>query len=204
VKLKEFTVGGVDGHKMYLVYIVNHTTGSNLCFPSNIRVVCANTADWAVANAIYRFRHSASIDAKHGQVRDALRLAFNYDALFQAEAEKLLATPMDLPEYQGFTTQLFPKPEQDGSDDDARRKFERATRRWNSQQSVLKQLYLFADTQEDIRLTRWGAYNAVTEYMDHLAPSAGRTVAEKQQARALRTVDGTPIKKQAFELLKVS
>lgn len=203
MRLKEFTVGGVDGHTMYLVYIVNHTTGSNLCFPTNIRVVCANTADWAVESAIYRFRHSASIEAKHAQVRDALRLAFDYDAMFEAEAEKLIREPMELTEFFQFVTELWPEPEREGDTVEDVRTFERAHKRWMNQRAVLRQLFLFADTLEEVRLTRWGAYNVVTEYMDHLAPSGGRTTAQKQTARALRTIDGTPIKKKAFDLLRV-
>jgi phage/plasmid-like protein (TIGR03299 family) len=212
--LKDFTVGGVDGMKQYLVYMCNHVTGANLTFVTNIRPVCKNTVDWGKEQARYTFRHSASIETRHQQVRDALRLAFNYDALFQAEAEKLIQAQMDLGDFQRVCDEIWQLPQPEGEDTEAKKKHERALRRWSERRLQLKNLFVFAETQEDIRFTRWGAYNAIVEFQDHVAASGGRTAAEKVEARALRTIDGggsvqidgkaVNVKSRAYELLKVS
>jgi len=55
--------------------------------------------------------------------------------------------------------------------------------------------------------TRWAAYNAVTEYLDHHMPVRGaRTARDASAARALRAVTtaagGGSLKAQAFRLLQ--
>lgn len=195
MKLKNFMIGGVDAHNMYLVYLLNHATGANLAFPTNIRVVCANTADWAVASAKYTFRHSASIEARHQAARDALKMSFNYNAIFEAEAEKMVQEKLDLDEFRKVCNELWPQPEEDAPD--------RTKKSHADRSGVLKNLFLFAETQADVRLTKWGGFNAIVEYLDHMAPSRGTTEQAKADARALRTIDGTPLKQAAFELLKV-
>ena len=77
----------------------------------------------------------------------------------------------------------------------------RLSKRWDERRSQLRQLFVFADTQNDIRFTKWGAFNAIVEYQDHVASSRGNSAAEKAEARALRTIDGSPVKEKAFALL---
>jgi hypothetical protein len=55
--------------------------------------------------------------------------------------------------------------------------------------------------------TRWAAYNAVTEYVDHAAPVRGaRNCAEAADARALRAVttgsNARTMKVEAFRMLQ--
>ncbi|MGO9697394.1 MAG: DUF932 domain-containing protein [Mycobacterium sp.] len=55
--------------------------------------------------------------------------------------------------------------------------------------------------------TRWAAYNAVTEFLDHHVPIRGaRTAADANTARALRTITAAAgsgsLKAQAFRLLQ--
>ena len=61
-------------------------------------------------------------------------------------------------------------------------------------------------SQANIRNTRWGAYQAVTEYMDWAVPVASKKV-DANQYRAIQTVtslDVTRMKSEVFDLLKVS
>lgn len=211
--LKDFTVGGVDGLKQYLVYMANHVTGANLTFVTNVRPVCKNTVDWGKEQARFTFRHSANLEARHQQVREALRLAFNYDALFQAEADKLIQAEMDLDEFRKVCDTIWLEPELEGESEEDKKRHAKQLSRWSDRRKQLHQLFTFADTQEDIRFTRWGAYNAIVEYQDHVAPSGGTTADTKAAARAMRTISGggnvvidgqtVSIKAKAFELLKV-
>lgn len=195
MKLKDFVINGADALNLYLIYLLNHTTGANQCFPSHIRPVCANTVDAAQGSAKFIFRHSASVETRHQEARDALRLAFGYSENLTAEFEKMAAESCDLSQFQKVCEEIWPSVAAEAP--------EVAKKRMADRNYQLKQLFLFADTQEDIRGTRYGAYNAIVEYMDHVAPSRGKSTAEKVEARALRTLDGTPVKQQAFALLKV-
>lgn len=214
IHLKDFTVGGFDGLKQFLVYMCNHVTGSNLTFVTNVRPVCKNTVDWGREQARFTFRHSANIETRHGQVRDALRLAFDYDKIFQAEANKLIEAKMDLDEFRAVCDEIWVEPTPEDDSAEAKARHEKQMARWAERKGQLKQLFVFAETQEDIRLTRWGAYNAIVEYQDHVAPSGGTTANLKADARALRTIAGggnvviagatVPVKAKAYELLRVS
>ncbi|MBZ4613761.1 DUF932 domain-containing protein, partial [Mycobacterium avium] len=55
--------------------------------------------------------------------------------------------------------------------------------------------------------TRWAAYNAVTEYLDHVVPVRGaRTASDASTVRALRNIStagsAQSLKAQAFRLLQ--
>jgi Domain of unknown function (DUF932) len=55
--------------------------------------------------------------------------------------------------------------------------------------------------------TRWAAYNAVTEYLDHVVPVRGaRTAGDASAARALRNITSAAssqsLKAQAFRMLQ--
>lgn len=58
-------------------------------------------------------------------------------------------------------------------------------------------------TNENIRGTRWAGYQAITEYLDHAAPVAGKTSTDKAINRVLRSIDGNAValKERAFALL---
>lgn len=193
--LKGFLIGGVDALNLYLIYLLNNTTGANKCFASHVRPVCANTVDAAESSAMFTFRHTASLDQRHQEARDALRLSFGYSETFQAEADKMIAEKIELDGFQKVTDKIWAPVAEEATDTAKKAMVQR-----NYQ---LKQLFLFSDTQEEIRGTRWAAYNAIVEYMDHQAPSGGVTPQEKADARAMRTIGGVKEKEMAFALLKV-
>ncbi len=193
--LKGFTIGGVDALNLYLIYLINMTTGANKCFASHVRPVCKNTVDAAQDAAMYTFRHTASVDERHQQARDALKLSFGYSVNFQAEAEAMMAEKIGLDGFQRVVEKIWPAVAEEAAD--------AAKKAMTQRNYQLKQLFLFSDTQEDIRGTHWAAYNAIVEYMDHQAPSGGVGAAQKADARALRTIGGVKEKEKAFQLLKV-
>lgn len=199
MRLKGFKVAGVDDHVLYLVYLFNHLTGSNQVFPTHIRVVCANTADAAIASAKFVFRHSKSIGDRHQQARDALRMTFDYSGRFQLEAEEMVKIEMGLDEFRKVCDEIWTPLDPEAKDKIPEAAFKKEAAR-NYQ---LKQLFLFSDTQEEIRGTRWAAYNTLTEYMDHFTSTRGATEKEKAEARAYRTIDGIDLKEKAYSLLRV-
>ncbi|MDF5758789.1 DUF932 domain-containing protein [Spongiactinospora sp. TRM90649] len=190
-------VGGFDQVDLYLAAFSRHDGwGSFTTVATPVRVVCANTERAALRNnaAMFKVRHTGHIAGRIAEARDALRLTWRHGQAFAVEAEKLLATPMDLQEFRQFAATLHPlSPD---AKDLTRRNHELAMRE-------LEWLFTSAPTNEPIRGTRWAAYNAVTERLDHRSPVIGRREAAIVRAERALLDDhaNTKIKGRAFYLL---
>ena len=81
-----------------------------------------------------------------------------------------------------------------------------STRNRRERAEGIVKLWTSSPTIAPIAGTRWAAYNAVTEYFDHVAPVRGaRTTSEASATRALRSVSAgstQTIKAEAFRMLK--
>ena len=167
---------------------------------SPIRIVCANTQSAAIgsAKASFSIRHTGGARASITEARNALKLSWRYIDAFEAEAAVLYAAAMDTDEMRGFANTLL---EVDSAATAAtvRHRRERAN-------GIVK-LWTASPTIAPIAGTRWAAYNAVTEYLDHIVPVRGaRTATDANTTRALRTVTAAAgsgsLKAQAFRLLQ--
>ncbi|MEU6786977.1 DUF932 domain-containing protein [Nonomuraea angiospora] len=190
-------VGGHDRLDLYLAAFSRHDGwGAFTTVATPVRVVCANTERAALRNhaSMFRVRHTGHIAGRIAEAREALKLTWRHGEAFAAEAEKLLAIPMDVKEFRQFTNTLHPLASD--AKELTRRNHELAMRE-------LEYLFTTAPTQEPIRNTRWAAYNAVTERLDHRSPVIGpRESAVVRAERALLTDhDNTKIKIRAFKLL---
>ncbi|MFI6396187.1 DUF932 domain-containing protein [Nonomuraea sp. NPDC050540] len=190
-------VGGFDQIDLYLAAFNRHDGwGSFVTVATPVRVVCANTERAALANHTSRYtvRHTGNLAGRIAEAREALKLTWKHGQAFAAEAEKLLAVPMDRKEFRLFATRLHPLPA-DAKD---------LTKR-NHDLTMRELEYLFNDapTQEPIRNTRWAAYNAVTERLDHKSPVFGsRDIATVRAERALLDDhDNAKLKARAFRML---
>jgi Domain of unknown function (DUF932) len=113
-------------------------------------------------------------------------------------AANLYARPMDTEQVRHFANTLL-EVDAAGSDATARHRRERASgivKLWNSSPTIAP-----------IAGTRWAAYNAVTEYLDHVVPIRGaRTACDASAARALRGITAAgntqSMKAQAFRMLQ--
>ena len=119
---------------------------------------------------------------------------------FETEAATLYATHMAVEEVRDFAAELV-KVDQAPS---------AAARNGRRQQanSIVK-LFVSSPTVAPIGGTRWAAYNAVTEYVDHAAPVRGaHNRAEAADARALRAVttgsSAQTMKIEAFRMLQTA
>lgn len=134
---------------------------------TKVRVVCANTLNFAIAGAQRRFkiRHSGSIDGKLAAARQALGIAFNYDAAFEKAATRLLSKKLVDAQVQDiFRSAVWPIDEEQASEG-----------RLESHPSTLAfETYKNADNLAQIRGTAWGALNAVAEFVDHEQEYRGR------------------------------
>lgn len=207
MKLPEsMTFDGLDGSTdrtdWYLAALNSHDGQSKFrVMLSPVRIVCANTQSAAIASARSTFgiSHTSGARATIQEVREALKLSWRYIAAFETEAAALYAAPLNPEQVDAFARELF-KVDQADSDTARRGRTENA--------AAIVKLWTSSPTVAPILgPTRWAAYNAVTEWVDHIAPVRGVHGASKQaDARALRTVTAGStahtLKVDAFTLLQ--
>lgn len=193
--------GFLDTTKLYLAVLNHHDAqGSLRGLISPTRIVCANTQRIAEKNAVseIRIRHTGELDVKMEEVRRILGLTFAYQETFAAEMEKLSKIERDDEWVRKTLNDVF-------AADDADTEKQRSNR-LDSAAKVME-VYRSDVTVNMWRGTAFGAYNAVTRYLDHYAPVGNTKVkrsAERQRAiRTLQNGGVNDVKARAFELLSV-
>ncbi len=193
-------VGGVDELDVNIAVLNNHTGNraiTGLITPT--RIVCANTQRAALGNATssFKIRHTANAGGRVQEAREAPGLAWTYVAEFEIEAEKMIQAALSEAAFRTTCDNIW-KPLTDTAT--GRSKTIAANR-----SAALDRLFADAATNAAIRGTRWAGYQAITEYLDHAAPVAGKTSHDKAINRALRSVDGSVValKEKAFALLSL-
>jgi phage/plasmid-like protein (TIGR03299 family) len=200
---------GLDGREdiseWYLSIFNSHNGSASLMATiNNIRVVCANTQDVNIAGAksIFKIQHSKNWADKVKVAREALGLFFVYEEAFENAVRALFEQPMTNGEMKAFAEDLTDLSK-------AAPNTAQATRRQNEANMITK---LFVDSPTiagtAIAGTRFAAYNAVTEYVDHIAGvrGAGDDVDAQGALRATRTLSlvasGAPsLKTAAWNIL---
>ena len=162
-----------------------------------VRIVCANTQSAAIARAAASFgiSHTGGASVALQEARRALKLSSRYMAAFEDEAAALYAAPMDLDEMRHFAAQLV---DVEGAISTGAARNRRDTAARSSSCGCP------APPWRPIAGTRWAAYNAVTEYVDHYAKV--RTTGDQRTARALRAVSvgstAQALKTRPFRMLQ--
>lgn len=186
-------IAGVDDHDLYLAATTSHDgTAALRCDATPVRMVCANTvrAGLKASRSHYQFRHTSNVGSQIAQAREAIGLMWEWFEAFEQAAERMLNESVSMGQFEDVVGKLWPIP------DDAS---EAATNRHKQRSSMLRYLITQSDTQKAIRGTRWAAYNAITEYVDHHAPARN----ELTRARKAVVGAGADIKARAFDLLTV-
>lgn len=196
-------VGGRDAVDLYLVALNSHDGSSAFrLLVSPVRVVCANTQAAAIrsARSSYSIRHTAGAAGYVAEARNALGLTFTFAEAFQAQADAMIAEQITRDEFDALIGAVWTSEAADSGS-------KRARTIQADRNRELRRLMWTADTNENIRGTRWAAYQAVTEYLDHTAPVA-KTVragaaASVRAERALTSSTVEAVKVRAFDLLTV-
>jgi phage/plasmid-like protein (TIGR03299 family) len=189
-------IGGYDPISLYLVALNSHDGTSPFRFlVTPVRVVCANTQAAALqeAKASFSIRHTRGAQGHIQEAREAMGLTFKYMDAFQARAEQMMQTAITDSAFQSIVSRLF---DADLAKTDRQRNT--AIEHTNSVMSLWRD----SATMDGIRGTRWGAYQAVTEYTDHFM-SVRDTGRGSAFARAARVATPSPImslKENAFSL----
>ncbi|MFI6056321.1 DUF932 domain-containing protein [Streptomyces violascens] len=195
---KGMTIGGSDRTDLYIAAFNSHDGSSAFrVVLTPVRVVCANTQRAALKGAVssYSVRHTSGALGRIAQAREALGLVWEYAAEFEKAAQRMVEAEMTLAELRTVVDRLWPEAKDSP----------RATTNREQRHGQIAHLFQHADTQAGIRGTRWAAYNALTEYANHEAPSRGRTPQEKAVARAERVISGAAdaLMERAFALTAV-
>jgi len=190
--------GSVDKTSLYLSIFNWHDGGGSLVANiSPVRVVCANTQRMAESMAVSRvaLRHTGDPRARMAEVRNLLGLTFKLGDTYVAECERRIAQSLDNVKVLDIFTGLFGV---EGATTE-RQKNSRIER-----VNTVMDLYQTSPTVKPFYGTAFGAYNAVTEYFDHLAPVTGEAKMEAEEAaikraqRTLLSAEVSDMKAKAF------
>lgn len=188
-------VAGVDRIDLYIVVINHHGGGSFIVLVTPVRVVCANTLRAALANfeTHITIRHTQAAEEQVAEARRALGLSYEFMEAFEREAERMVQEPLTIGQFEKVAGEIFPKTGESKA----------AETNFRKRNLELVTLFTQADTQANIRGTRWAGYQAIVEWADWYMPVKGAD--DPAAARATRSVLGhaDDAKLQAFSLLRV-
>lgn len=195
---KTMSIQGHNGEDVTDTYIVavNSHDGSSAfrLMVTPVRVVCQNTLSAAIrsSQAQFSIRHTSNAKQNIALARQALGMTFKFTETFEAEAQQMVARELAVWEAEKVIADVFRL--KDGDDTTDR------TKRNNADKTgMVMKLWTDAPTQENLRGTAYGLYNAITEYTDHFAPVYGD--GDHTLMRANRVAKGgevTRIKNTAF------
>lgn len=185
----EFTVPGSTGLKdisdLYLSIFNWHDGGGSLVANiSAVRVVCANTQRIAESSAVSRvaLRHTGNPTARMAEVRNLLGLTFAYRDTYVEICEQAIAKQVDTVQVMDVINDVW---RVEGAQTEKQSKGRKRIA------ASVFDVYQTSETVKPFYGTAWGAYNAVTEYFDHIAPVVGGSKATAEEAaikRAHRTL----------------
>jgi phage/plasmid-like protein (TIGR03299 family) len=196
------TIGGKDTVEPYITVTNRHDgQGSFQFISSMVRPECANTLAAMFRNTMgsFKARHTAnSTKAITEQVRNALGMSYKFMGEFQEAADKMIDTEFTDNQFKRLTESLYPV---------AKGATDLVAARVKDDRQTLVNLWKESPTMETVRGTRWGAYQSVTEFLDHFATYKGKSGEKGEEYRALQSVQqnspSLKLKSKAFQLLSV-
>lgn len=178
-----------------------------ICRLTSIRVVCANTLGMALAVPGAKFemglRHTSTIRDRAADARQALGMSLRYFEVLGQRFQALAAKQLTAMTLDGYIQAVFPlpeRPEGDEATEESLKRFERATSRVETIQQRVA--FLFENGRGNdlprVKGTAWAAYNAVTEWVDHVRPVDAKGNLRPSSAQDTLFGAGNVIKSRAF------
>lgn len=170
---REFTLdpqGANDTTRTYL--LVNTSHDGSVAVQASItpvRVVCQNTLNMALSGVkqSFKIRHTSTVAGKVQAARETLALTYSYMDQFESEAKALFEQSITDKVFNDIVVSLYPKPEKD---------VKGAMTKWENKVTLINDLYYTSPTNETVKGTAWGAFNALTERLDwYRKPRAGKS-----------------------------
>ena len=154
--------GANDKTQLYLIVWTSHDGSVAVqAAITPVRVVCQNTLNLAMRNAkqSFKIRHTQTAEGKIAVARETLGLTLGYFDSFEQEAQNLFKQEITEKQFQDIVKTLYPKPDADAS--------KVAKTKWDNKMVLLSDLYNSSPTNANIKGTKWGALNALTERLDY-------------------------------------
>ena len=161
---REFILDPQGANDKTVTYLVVHTShDGSASIQANItpvRVVCQNTLNIAIRNnkQSFKIRHTQTVSGRLDEARKALGLTFHYMDDFQIMAQNMFETSFTNAQFDKLVADLYAKPDEASK---------MASTKYTDKVDTLQNLFRVATTQENIRNTKWGAFNALTEQLDY-------------------------------------
>lgn len=200
----DFEVVRGDAVRPYALLAWGHNGKLGLAMKlTTVRVVCKNTLNAAgfggrvsrVADVYVKHTSTASVNLE--EARRALGLVAKQVEVTAEAYRSLARTMMSDDRVAEYFTEVFPEPPWTTVDSDPM-----AFTRWQARQESLAQLYhagVGAD-MPGVHGTAWGAYNAVTEYVDHVYPMLSSGDVSRSRLQSVAFGAFADVKTRAFAL----
>jgi phage/plasmid-like protein (TIGR03299 family) len=199
-RLPEYIELGGDRSATYL-YVANSHDGSMAVTAAvtPIRIVCANTLGAALRRAehgvgaqrTFRFRHTGNLSTKFAEARQVLGLTVDYERQFKTLADRLAREPISRRALEHRVLRhLWVVDEELGT-----------AARAHRERTIGRVLDVFSgrgsagDTTGNSPGSKWVAYNAIAEHLDH-----GRRYTTRTN-QVLRSFEDTGLKQRALDLV---
>ena len=162
--------GANDKTKLYLIVFTSHDGSVAVqAAITPVRVVCQNTLNLAMRSAkqSFKIRHTQSAEGKIQIARETLGLTLGYFDAFEKEVQSLFNAEITDKQFYDIVKAVYPKPAEDAS--------KVAKTKWDNKMITLSDLYFTSPTNANIKGTKWGAFNALTERLDYFRSSRGKS-----------------------------
>ena len=162
--------GANDKTKLYLIVFTSHDGSVAVqAAITPVRVVCQNTLNLAMRSAkqSFKIRHTQTAEGKVQIARETLGLTLGYFDEFEKQAQELFQQEITDKQFNDIITKVYPKPADDA--------FKIAKTKWDNKMVTLSDLYFNSPTNANIKGTKWGAFNALTERLDYFRPTRGNS-----------------------------
>ena len=161
--------GANDKTKLYLIVWTSHDGSVAVqAAITPVRVVCQNTLNLAMRSAkqSFKIRHTQSAEGRIQVARETLGLTFGYFDEFEKQAQELFKQEITDAEFSKLIRTIYPKPEKDTKG---------ALKKWENKVVLIDDLYFNSPTNTNIKGTKWGAFNALTERLDYFRSTRGKS-----------------------------
>jgi phage/plasmid-like protein (TIGR03299 family) len=194
-------IGGSDKVNQTLLLSNGHVGNTAIVATTTpVRTGCSNIVRAAIRQgrkdlSAYTIQHSGDLESKVAEVRNALTLSTHYMREFEAIANRLADIDFDVAAFDDMLTELVPVAADAGDRAKVTAETQRAAFRHNWRTTTT--------LSDEIRGTAWGAFNVITEVIDHGNLDVRRSKVDPAERRvnSVHFGAGARLRERAFGLL---
>jgi phage/plasmid-like protein (TIGR03299 family) len=204
IRLPEQMMIGQDPINKYLLLTSSHdgSMAVHVKF-TPIRVVCNNTLSLAMLKGqdekikgSFAIRHTSSFKGRIAECRKALKLCDYYYKHMEEEFNKLLDQKFSDNEMEKFASEILPATiNQKGT--------KKVSTKLKNNRRMLQKLFHKGLGQKEVANTKYAAFNAVTEFVDHHRSSRIQEAKKEADVRfdSIINKSGSLLREKAFQIL---